>query len=267
MPFTSTTSYFFLLIAELGAQSCQIPAPDLFHRPLEAGHGSIGAVIVGGEDRIIARSRQGICQRVRAVEEGISGVGVVVSAQGGFQVDHSVVRFADIGTDVLENGIKIVFSLSQVARRRESGVACKQVDMHQHIPLGGNRCSGYHVGLGRGGDVSDFCRGRSPGKAVLGILFSAAPAQQQRHGQSQNQQYRDDNNERGSSFAPGTSGGRWPSVWIRASGWFGPSGWIRPSVWLGAAGGFRTFDWFRASGWSSAASGGFKFSWHLRFSP
>ena len=97
-----------LLVAELGTQRGQTHLPHPLYRAQNALGGGVGAVVVGGEQHVDPRVLRRLRDLVGAVEVGVALVGVIIAAQGGFQIGHGIVIACSIFCHVAENRCKIV---------------------------------------------------------------------------------------------------------------------------------------------------------------
>ena len=99
------------LVAELGPQRGQTHFPHPLHRAQNALSGGVGAVIVGSEQHVDPRVLRRPHDLVGAVEVGVALVGVIIAAQGGFQIGHGIVIACSIFCHVAENRFKIVAAI------------------------------------------------------------------------------------------------------------------------------------------------------------
>ena len=161
------------LVAELGPQRGQTHFPHPLHRAQDAFSGGVGAVIVGSEQHVDPRVLCRLHDPVGAVEVGVALVGVIIAAQGGFQIGHGIVIACSIFCHVAENRCKIV-----------AAVLCRAGGDHGLVH--------QQIALNAYGGGSDRLQGQSlfrcwrGGGSVVGLSLA--------HG-TDNEDYRDDRHQ------------------------------------------------------------------------
>ena len=115
-------------------------------------------MVIGGEQHIKARVLYRVDQRIGAVEGGVALIGVIIAAEGGFQIGNGVVQSGHGILDIAENGGKIVASVALAA--------CTEYRlMHQQVAHGAHGGGGDHLlrlrrFRGGGFRFFRFCGGR-----------------------------------------------------------------------------------------------------------
>ena len=127
---------FLFLVIEHGAQGFQTLAPNLLQGAQDAGGGGVAAVVVGGEQHIVAGIDYGIHNGIRAVKMGIALNGIIRAAQGGFQIGGGVIVGGGVILQILEDGIKVVAITG--------GAGVDDGLVHQQVTHGGNTGGSYH---------------------------------------------------------------------------------------------------------------------------
>ena len=127
-----------LVGVQLGAEGGEPLAPDDLYGAGDAGGHGVARVVVGGEQHVIARVHHAVDQRVGAIEGRVALIGVVVAAEGGFQVGDGIVQAGHDVLHIAENGAEIIASVAL-----QAGVEHRLV--HQQIAHGADGCRGHHM--------------------------------------------------------------------------------------------------------------------------
>ena len=126
-----------LFPGQLGAQRRQSRRPDGFDGADHAVTHGVTGMVVYGKQHVIACVLHAVSQAVRAIEGGISLVGVLVAAEGGLQVGNGIVVAADEILTVLENPGEIVAAALLAGGKHRL--------VHQKVSLGGDTGRSHHM--------------------------------------------------------------------------------------------------------------------------